>query len=479
MERRFDYFVVFAEMRTGSNFLEANINAFDRFECFGEAFNPHFIGYPNKTEIAGVTRAMRDAHPERLVDAIKNLPSGLGGFRFFHDHDPRILDLILNDERCAKIVLTRNPLDSYVSWKIAQATGQWKLTNVKRRKDSRVRFEAAEFEEHMSRTQGFQVQLLNTLQQSGQTAFYLAYEDIQNLDVINGLAKFLGSEDALESLDQDLKKQNPDGLLDKVSNPEEMEEAVVGIDLFNLHRTPNFEPRRGPAAPSFVACSKSPLLFMPIRSGPEPDVITWMAALDDVDTSGLNTRLNQKALRQWKRRNPGHRCFTVLRHPLARAHHAFCTKILQTGPGCYDGIRRILRNSFKLPLPGKFPSDDYGLVQHRDAFLAFLDFLEANLSGQTAIRVDAHWATQSAVLQGMANFIVPDHVFREERLQTDLQRLAEDLGAPNRASFSKNASELPFELADIYDDKLEKRAAQIYQRDYMMFGFEPWQSLPV
>ena len=28
MSERFDYFVVFAEMRTGSNFLEANINQF-------------------------------------------------------------------------------------------------------------------------------------------------------------------------------------------------------------------------------------------------------------------------------------------------------------------------------------------------------------------------------------------------------------------------------------------------------------------
>ena len=32
---RFDYFVVFAEMRTGSNFLEANINAFDGLTCHG------------------------------------------------------------------------------------------------------------------------------------------------------------------------------------------------------------------------------------------------------------------------------------------------------------------------------------------------------------------------------------------------------------------------------------------------------------
>ncbi|MEL7131520.1 MAG: nodulation protein NodH, partial [Pseudomonadota bacterium] len=45
---KFDYFVVFAEMRTGSNFLEANLNALDGLSCYGEAFNPGFIGYPKK-----------------------------------------------------------------------------------------------------------------------------------------------------------------------------------------------------------------------------------------------------------------------------------------------------------------------------------------------------------------------------------------------------------------------------------------------
>ena len=116
----FDYFVVFAEMRTGSNFLEANLNAFDGLTCHGEAFNPHFIGYPNKNEILGVTQAMREADPARLLQQIKAEPGVLGGFRYFHDHDPRVLDRMLVDPRCAKIILTRNPLDSYVSWKIAR-----------------------------------------------------------------------------------------------------------------------------------------------------------------------------------------------------------------------------------------------------------------------------------------------------------------------------------------------------------------------
>lgn len=90
----FDYFVVFAEMRTGSNFLETNLNAFDGVSCHGEAFNPFFIGYPNRDNILGVTQQARDAKPELLLREIRNTPD-LSGFRYFHDHDPRVFDDIV------------------------------------------------------------------------------------------------------------------------------------------------------------------------------------------------------------------------------------------------------------------------------------------------------------------------------------------------------------------------------------------------
>ena len=127
MSGSFTSFVVLAEMRTGSNFLETNLNALEGVTCHGEAFNPHFIGYPNSTEILGISQQGREDDPHQLLAAIRD-DADLGGFRYFHDHDPRILDTILDDPQVAKIILTRNPLDSYVSWKIAQATGQWKLT---------------------------------------------------------------------------------------------------------------------------------------------------------------------------------------------------------------------------------------------------------------------------------------------------------------------------------------------------------------
>ncbi len=475
MNAQFDYFVVLAEMRTGSNLLEANLNAFQSFECHGEAFNPAFIGYPNRTEILGITQATREADPARLIDTIKTRSAGMGGFRLFHNHDARALDICLTDPRCAKIILTRNPAESYVSWKIAQETGQWKLTNVKRRKDAKAHFDPVEFDRHIAALQSFQVDVLNRLQKSGQTAFYISYEDLNDLDIINGIARYLGSDERLEALDSALKIQNPQPLAAKVANFDEMTQALAGIDRFNLTRTPDFEPRRGAVVPSHIIGHRAPLLYMPIKSGPVAEVQAWMAALDNASIEELKTKMNQKDLRHWMRQARGHRSFSVLRHPAARAHAAFCQRILLRGPGSLGEIRRVLRNFYKLPIPGGGPDESYDRRAHYLAFTAFLDFLRANLRGQTSVRVDANWATQTAILQGMAQFTMPDILIREDEMTLELGALAKQVGYPGAAPVTAAPPDLPYALADIYDDDIEAQIAEIYQRDYVMFGWGRWR----
>ncbi|MBN8185190.1 nodulation protein NodH [Salipiger thiooxidans] len=475
MSDRFDCFVVFAEMRTGSNFLEANLNAFDGITCHGEVFNPHFIGYPNAEDVLGISQAERDRDPGRLLAEIRGAtPGGLGGFRFFHDHDPRILPVILHDPRCAKIVLTRNPVDSYVSWKIAQATGQWKLTKVKRRKDARATFDAAEFEEHLGALQAFQVQLMTALQVTGQTAFYVAYEDLQDVAVMNGLATWLGVPARLESLNTALKRQNPEPLSEKVANFDEMAQALARLDRFNLTRTPNFEPRRGPNVPSYVGGARTPLLYMPIRSGPEDAVERWLSALDGVGRDALTRGFSQKTLRQWKRERPGHRSFTVIRHPLARAHDAFCSKILGIGPGSFLGIRKTLIRAHSLALPEDGALDGYTPEAHREAFTVFLAFLKANLAGQTAVRIDGHWASQAQVIQGMSELTLPDMIVREDEMASYLPALAMQVGHAAPPEPLPQTTRAPYGLAQIYDDQLESLARDAYARDYLMFGFGDW-----
>lgn len=466
----FHSFVVFAEMRTGSNFLEANLNAFDGITCFGEAYNPHFIGYPNSKDILGLTQEMRENDPLRLLEVIQNAPGILGGFRYFNDHDPRVLEPMLDDPRCAKIILTRNPIESYVSRKIAAATGQWKLTNAKHAKSEAVRFSEGEFQDHLDAVQGFQVQLLNHLQRTGQTAFYVDYEDLQDVDVMNGLAAWLGSEARIESLDKKLKKQNPEPLENKVHNFEAMEGALARLDRFNLSRTPNFEPRRGPAVPTYIAAG--PLLYMPMRSGPEEAAQNWMRGLTP-DLS-VEEGFTQKTIRQWKSAHTGFRSFTILRHPVARAHAAFCEKILPTGPGTFQGIRENLRKHFDMPLPQGDVDEDYGNEAHRAAYAVWLRFLRANLGGQTGLRVDAAWASQSSVLQGMAAFGTPDRVIREYEMAEALPEIAMQAGVENPPAYRDDSDPHHDAIKMIYDAEIEQMTREVYARDYEAFGFGNW-----
>ena len=80
-----------------------------------------------------MTQAQRDADPSRLIAALCVAP-GLNGFRFFNDHDARVLDIALPDPRCAKIVLTRNPVESYVAGRSPGPRGNGKAwTNAQHR----------------------------------------------------------------------------------------------------------------------------------------------------------------------------------------------------------------------------------------------------------------------------------------------------------------------------------------------------------
>lgn len=473
MSGRFDSFVVFAEMRTGSNFLEANLNAFDDLACHGEAFNPHFIGYPDCTEILGFTQAQRDRDPNAMLDAVAAAP-GLNGFRYFHDHDPRIIDRLMADERCAKVILTRDPLESYVSWKIARATGQWKLTDVKLRKEAKVRFDPLEYVNHVDALRAFRQQLTHQLQVIGQVPFRLTYEDLQSLEVVNGLAAFLGVTARLEHLDKALKVQNPASLAEKVSNHAEMAAALAARNASDPEQLPDFEPARFANVQSYVSGAVAPLIFLPIPGGPTEAVTAWLATLDGVSPQELPRHLTQKSLRQWKRTHPGHRSFTVLRHPLARAHHAFCKHILNVGPDTYGGIRNTLRRRYALPLPEGGPDSSYRVSYHRSAFMAFLRFLRSNLKGQTAVRVDASWCSQAQQVQGFARFAVPDLVLREDELERGLSQLGASMGYAN-APVLDDTEDSPFTLDTIYDDDVETLGAKAYQRDYMTFGFGRWR----
>ncbi len=459
MSRPFDWFVMLAGMRTGSNLLESRLNAVPGLACHGEAFNPQFIGQPGRDSLLGITRNDRDRDARPLLDRIRQSP-GLNGFRLFDTHDPRALAHVLADPRCAKIVLTRNPLDSYVSRRIAEETGQWLIRgDGAARRSARIRFSPPQFEGYLDSLQDHQLRLQRALQTTGQTAFWIDYEDLDDLAVFNGLLRFLGLP-PVAALAGDLIKQNPEPLADKVENPAEMQAGLAQIDRFNLGRTPNFEARRGPAVPGFVA-SDAGLLMMPIRGTGEARLRDWLAG-----TGALTEGFNQKTLRQWQMAHPGHRSFAVLRHPLPRAWVAFRDLILT---GRHAEARDHLTRVHRLPLDTPDPA-----ATLPDAFAVFLRWLKLNLNGQTPLRPHAAWASQSAVVSGFAQLAVPGRLIHEPDLPQELDHLARLVGTPC-PPLSPDTDGLK-DLAGFLTPALQRLAREAYPRDYTAFGFDDWRA---
>lgn len=462
MSDAFRSFVIFAEMRTGSNLLEATLNGVKKVTCFGEAFNPYMMGWPDKDELQGITRDQREADPLALLNKLFEKPGHLPGFRYFHDHDPRVLDAIIENRSCAKIVLTRNPLDSYVSTLLARATNQWKLNETETPIPASITYDGPEFRQLLADVEEFQLRVVHRLQETGQSAFWLGYDDLRDEEVMTGLLHWLGRRDLTRVQPaSDQVPQNPRELEEKVENFGEMEADLQRLDPFQLRRIPNFEPRRGPAVPSFL-CSEagSGLIYMPLRGGPVDAVTGWLQALGQVGGD-----FTQTTLRQWKRGHPGHRSFAVLRHPLHRAWDAF----LHLLTGAKPDLRELMRDVHRVPLPDDAALMNLGEADSASLFGDFLGFLKRNLNGQTTLPTHPNWASQSEVLAGFARFSVPDLLVREDRLVADLGYLAQMVGIEDARLEALAPESYP---AFLNDASLQKAAKAAYQRDYVAFGFD-------
>lgn len=475
MDRPFDSFVILAEMRTGSNFLESNINEVPGLHSYGEVFNPFLICKPEQTDLFGVTLAARDADPMRMIDRMRENTEGLYGFRLFHDHDKRVFEHVMDDRRCAKIILSRSLVDAWVSQRIAWSTNQWALQDLKDAKKWRVKFDPKDFSHFFFTVKERQQKIARRLQLTGQAGYYINYDDIQDLKVINGLTRFLGVDHELKKFSGKFKKQNPESLADKVRNFPVLEATVNAIDRYDLESLPNFEPVRTPMVPSYVTCANAPLLYMPVQASADREVKAWMAAIDGTTAEELNSGLTQRDLRKWKRQHPGHRTFTVLRHPARRAYAAFTRHFITGGPETYSEIRQALGDIYKVALPAELPpGEGWERVQHRAAFLGFLKFVAGNLAGQTGIRVDGSWASQGQVVMGFGQVLPPDHVLRENDLESGLAAVAREIGLTTPPPVPEIEPETPWALDEIYDDEVEEAVRKAYQRDFMLFGFRPW-----
>ncbi|WP_425093810.1 nodulation protein NodH [Tropicimonas sp. S265A] len=470
----FDYFVIFAGMRTGSNYLERNLNSAPDVQSYGELFNPYFIAHEGQDAFLGMTLADRESEPVELIERVRAETEGLAGFRLFHDHDRRVRDVALADPRCAKIILTRNPVESYVSYVNAMASNQWVLTDAKGQIDvPPVVFKPEEFQAFARAQATFLNEVRVGLAAAGQTALQIDYTDLGDLTAVNGVLSYLGSRHRLNRPERSLKRQNPADVLDRVANPGEMQNAISTLDPFGLDPTVAARLERGAAVRSYVAAAQAPLLYLPVHGPLTRAVTDWMTALDhgEAPQSGMT----QKDLRDWRLSHPGARSFTVVTHPVRRAWDAFETAILPRDLRPYAEVRRGLVTAYKIPLPERWPDPDLPTGQLRRAFLGFCKFLKANLAGQTSLRIDDAWLGQHTKLHGMAAIALPDLILRDCDMHAGLMQVARMAGCDTACTDLAEAPK-PELLSRIYNQKVETSVRTAYARDYAVFGFSDWSA---
>ena len=241
--------VVLTSARSGSNLLLSLLNSHPDFHFHGEVFNTErvntFRSAQILTDLIGVDPTeLRNRDPVKFVDTVYALsPTHLRtvGFKIFLNHDQNVIKRVL-DEREIKIVcLDRsNRLASYSSKLIGEATGVWWVRNgdgaQPEAEDVKVRFVPENFTEYAEGLDRAYRSADERLAARG-NFIKLNYSDLQSVGKMYALSAFLDAQKMFE-MKPDLVKQNPDDLLGRFENPDEVVDHLEKMDRLYWLQTP-------------------------------------------------------------------------------------------------------------------------------------------------------------------------------------------------------------------------------------------------
>ena len=432
------YFVILGAMRTGSNYLEKTLAGLGDTVCHGEAFNPAFLGDPRFKEVLGWTRKDRDADPLGYLHAlIHGDPDRIAGFRLFDGHSDVIRDFVTRDPACRVIVLRRDPVDSFVSLQIARQTGQWLLTDERRRMRARMHFDAEAFEVYRDALDAHYAEAERNIAAAGTPALQVRYEALSDPAKLREVAGHIGSRGTLPDAPSILR-QNPGSLADKVSNYREMC-AYLGVVPEARPAPVQLAGARDVLVPDLV-----PLAYAPI-AGPG-----FVAAISLIDRLGQHkfgvaaapwgqttakadlgelhpSGLDRDALAKATADRP---VFALVCHPLVRRHRLFLSDMFGRG-WRYSAIRRHLVTSLDgWPEPKKKGGAAGPLTPetHLRFFLAYLAEVAQARKGEGAMVMRPDWASQQDLIAAYRGEVRIDRVARLEDIADLIDWLSDRMG---------------------------------------------------
>lgn len=233
-------FVIISYPRTGSTYFVKILNNCQNITCHSEIFHKKFEPFTRSfldikniptlfgkepTSPSLLLYIIRELFPFKFLDLVKNKALDKLGFKIFPSQKDRILKYLVKDKKIKKIFLTReNLFKSYISFKLAIATGQWDYSPINKTKIIKVNYADFQkyYQKHISIFKSFQHYLNN----DKQSFLELSYEQITKQFPILELEDFLGLTLENISLNTNQKKQNTYPLERRISNYEEIAEKL-------------------------------------------------------------------------------------------------------------------------------------------------------------------------------------------------------------------------------------------------------------
>ncbi|MBY8974767.1 hypothetical protein KHP62_03040 [Rhodobacteraceae bacterium NNCM2] len=426
------YFVILGAMRTGSNLLENHLAALPDTVTFGEAFNPSFISGPKHEERLGWTVADRDADPIGFLNAMRAAePGKIAGFRLFDGHSPEVERHVLSDPDCARIILKRDPVESYISLRIAEATGQWLLVDARRRKRARVHFDPVRFDAYRARMDAYYARLESAIAAAGMAAETVEFDALGDLGVLNHLASHIGSTDRLAELEAGILRQNPEPVEAKVENAAEM--------LAHLGRAPSGQAAPLPEMGDTVHSRNAPLIWNRVP-GQEVQLGTGLMNAIEIHGYGASAippgRLRTDPMEHFDSGDEGatvgrETVFLMTEAATERLHTLF---LLQTfrGKTALPFVIRELdeRHGPTGPLRRWLDRIDEPEIRarHRKRLIGFLDMIVEARAGRGMHPVHPGWLPQADYLEAAHAQFGDLHLIRSSHLREDADALVKRLG---------------------------------------------------
>lgn len=238
-------FVIITLPRSGSYHLVNLLNSAKDVQCHGEILKKNKIElsrwHESKLQIDTTNIAVRDSDPYGFIMRLRMLNSQeIFGFKAFYQHfSVELVNKILLSIDWKKIFLFRNPLEIYASLMRAKASNIWTLRSKKNQHDEnilnmKIIFDSKRFDYQIACHRNLMKKFHDIRKIEPRNTIKIDYKEISDLNKLNWLLQFIGSQSKADTLKSDLQKQFTIPFKEGFHNWEEVESYLHLKNLSEL-----------------------------------------------------------------------------------------------------------------------------------------------------------------------------------------------------------------------------------------------------